>query len=189
VGTADTVAEEAASTEVVRVEVEDLAAWAEALVDVRFVFLWFSRQSSYSYYKVQHHVDLHSAITSLTNSSTRVHQQRCLWQAILLQHLTFCKHPNFPLHLTPPSGPKRNWDCDRDKESNTSDPSFSGFGMRAGRKDIASSSRSNRTLTDFRIVGVECPEMGWSWGVIKSGSSESKEEKKDEEDNEHSNSR
>jgi 20S proteasome subunit alpha 6 len=53
------------------------------------------------------------------------------------------------------------------------------------REDIASSSGSKRTLTDFRIVGVECPDLSWSWGVIKSTSSESKDEKKDEEDNEH----
>lgn len=72
-------------------------------------------------------------------------------------------------------------------QGNTGNTSFRGRGHgqgRSGRQDGASSHTGNRdasmgnfgsggkkdenrrTLTDFKIIGLEMPELGWTWGVL-----------------------
>ena len=41
--------------------------------------------------------------------------------------------------------------------------SLSGSSASSGKKD-----ENRRTLTDFKIVGLEMPELGWTWGVLPS---------------------
>ncbi|KAF8845627.1 hypothetical protein BDN67DRAFT_961220 [Paxillus ammoniavirescens] len=51
-----------------------------------------------------------------------------------------------------------------------------GTGAQLGNRDAASGSfassgkkdENRRTLTDFKIVGLEMPELGWTWGILPS---------------------
>lgn len=45
---------------------------------------------------------------------------------------------------------------------NTKDGTVSSFGN-AGKKD-----ENRRTLTDFKIIGLEMPDLSWSWGILPS---------------------
>ncbi|KAH7931368.1 hypothetical protein BV22DRAFT_1124290 [Leucogyrophana mollusca] len=45
----------------------------------------------------------------------------------------------------------------------TKDGSMTNFGSSSGKKD-----ENRRTLTDFKIVGLEMPDLDWSWGVLPS---------------------
>ncbi|KDQ06251.1 hypothetical protein BOTBODRAFT_263015 [Botryobasidium botryosum FD-172 SS1] len=78
----------------------------------------------------------------------------------------------------PPSAPAaRRATPRRDDSSNPA----SGSALNAGASGsgAAFSASNKRTLTDFRIIGLACKEMDWSWGSVPSSSSSKEKEKSD----------
>lgn len=52
------------------------------------------------------------------------------------------------------------------------------------REKVAKEEARRRTLTDFRIVGLEIKALGWKWGVVRPVRSEDDEEDEEEDEDE-----
>jgi hypothetical protein len=50
------------------------------------------------------------------------------------------------------------------------------------REKVAKEEARRRTLTDFRIVGLEIKALGWKWGVVRPERGEDEDEDEDEDD-------
>ncbi|CAE7175379.1 unnamed protein product [Rhizoctonia solani] len=86
--------------------------------------------------------------------------------------------PYGPRHGLPANPTKREREAkrerERDREGSYAESEGAGVERHGGK----------RTLTDFRIVGVECGAIGWEWGVLgraKEEKEKDKEEKPEEE--------
>ncbi|CAE6458884.1 unnamed protein product [Rhizoctonia solani] len=85
--------------------------------------------------------------------------------------------PYGPRHGLPANPTKREREAkrerERDREGSYAESEGTGVERHGGK----------RTLTDFRIVGVECGAIGWEWGVLGRVKEEKdKDDKADEED-------
>jgi hypothetical protein len=52
------------------------------------------------------------------------------------------------------------------------------------REKVAKEEARKRTLTDFRIVGLEIKSLGWKWGVVRPDAAEDDEDEEEEADDE-----
>lgn len=72
--------------------------------------------------------------------------------------------PYGPRHGLPANPTKREAKREREREREGSYADSEGVG--SGHHSGGGGGGGKRTLTDFRIVGVECEALGWEWGVI-----------------------
>jgi 20S proteasome subunit alpha 6 len=76
---------------------------------------------------------------------------------------------NTTFHNTPdaPRGPAKTRNVKIDKDASSSGHPFSSvntIGSKSGKK--AKEPEEKRTVTDFKIVGLELPELSWKWGSV-----------------------
>lgn len=73
--------------------------------------------------------------------------------------------PRGPSHMRRQNQHDHRADRDRDRDrTRRSEPSPSKRDR--DRKDVKKKDNVKTTMTDFRIVGIEIKELGWTWGMI-----------------------